>query len=86
MNNKNIYNTWYWQKLAIPAAKRIIAYWKNENRDISFSFEETHDQKDFREVITFLDKWKNERSNIDDSIRQDIFLVSNFEGYPAVTC
>ena len=77
--NKNVYNKWYWQTLAIPAAQRLIGCWKNENRNNNFSFENTPTVENFEAVIVFLHKWQQERDNIDESLKRDIYLITNFD-------
>ena len=75
-NTKQKWNTWYWDVLARPALRRIIALCKSDNRNFGL----TENEDDFIEILKYLRNWEK-RISLDENTKNDLFIVRNFEGY-----
>lgn len=74
---QKIYNDWYWNVMVKDALSRILPLCKRENKN----FELKGDEKDFMELVKYLEIWEKEHPQMDSSIKRDLDTIRGFEGY-----
>jgi hypothetical protein len=70
------YNQWYWEVVAIPSMNRILTHYKSRDRNLKL----TASRENLIPMLKYLKAWE-ENNEIDETIKHELFLIRNFEGY-----
>ena len=74
------YNQWYWETLAQPAIKKIIAVCKASDKNFNFILTE----EDFVPLLKYLVEWEKKNSMIAHQIKNELEIVRNLKNYEKI--